>query len=91
MAVVEVMAMFGSDRATIHLDGADALAMRDLGNAGPLRMVLPFADGIASYFMPPSDVVPESIDEVVSVDSVAAFRGAMHLTHRDFLKKAELN
>ena len=91
MAVEEVMTMFGSNRAKICLGGSDALAMRDLGNAGPLRMVLPFADGIASYFMPPSDVVPESIGEVVSADSVAAFRGAMHLTHRDFQMKAELN
>ena len=91
MAVTEVLTMFGSHRVKIVLDDSDALAMRDLGNAGPLRMVLPFADGIARYFRNPSDVVPGSIGEVVSPDAVVAFRGAMHLTHQDFLKKAELN
>ena len=54
-------------------------------------MVLPFADALVSYFAPPSDFVPQSVGEIVSGATVTAFRGAMDLTHADFLQKAKLN
>ena len=90
MSVDEVFAMFSSDRVTLHLDESLGLAMRDLGNAGPMRMVLPFADGLSKFFAPQSSLVPASIEEIVSKGSVDAFRGAMHLTHQDFQKKAAM-
>jgi len=62
--------------------------MSALGNSGPARMVLPFADGLTKFCAPPLPIVPSSIDEVVSKEAVVSFRGAMDLTHRDFKGRA---
>jgi hypothetical protein len=87
----EIGKIFGSSRVDLEVDEDDDRALRDYGNGGPLRMVLPFADALVSHFAPPSDFVPQSAGEIVSGAAVTAFRGAMDLTHADFLQKAKLN
>jgi hypothetical protein len=81
--------IFGSDRAKVHAEVDEELALRDFGNAGPLRMVLPFADAIAKFFATPSTFVPTSVSDIIAPGALTAFRGAMDLTHFDFKKKAE--
>jgi len=91
LSATEIGKIFGSSRVDLEVDEDDDRALRDYGNGGPLRMVLPFADALVSHFAPPSDFVPQSVGEIVSGTAVTAFRGAMDLTYADFLQKAKLN
>ena len=89
LAVSEVKSWCTSDRVPLLLSSDPDAAMGALGNSGPARMVLPFADGITKFCAPPLTVVPTCIDEVVSPEAVTAFRGAMDLTHADFKARAK--
>lgn len=86
LTALEIGRICGSARLTLHVDNDDQAALRGYGNAGPLRMVLPFADGLVRFFATPSTFVPKSIDDIVPLEAVQAFRGAMDLTHQDFVK-----
>ena len=90
LSVLEVKAWCTSDRVRLQLPADPDAAMRALGNSGPARMVLPFADGLVKFCAPPLPIVPACVDEIVAPEVVQAFRGAMHLTHLDFQKRAEL-
>ena len=89
LSVHEVKAWCTSARVELTLPADPETAMSALGNSGPARMVLPFADGLTKYCAPPLPVVPACVDEVVAPEAVIAFRGAMCLTHLDFQKRAE--
>ena len=89
LSVHEVKAWCTSARVELTLPADPETAMSALGNSGPARMVLPFADGLTKYCAPPLPVVPACVDEVVAPEAVVAFRGAMCLTHLDFQKRAE--
>ena len=89
LSVKEMKCIFGSSRVSFAVDGDEALALQDLGNAGPLRMVLPFADGLVRFFRTPSSFVPSSIRQIVSEESELSFRGAMDLTHQDFEQRVK--
>ena len=89
LSVQEVKAWCTSARVELTLPADPETAMSALGNSGPARMVLPFADGLTKYCAPPLPVVPACVDEVVAPEAVIAFRGAMCLTHLDFQKRAE--
>ena len=89
LSVQEVKAWCTSARVELVLPADPETAMSALGNSGPARMVLPFADGLTKYCAPPLPVVPASVHEVVAPEAVVAFRGAMCLTHRDFLYRAK--
>lgn len=91
LSVEEVKTIFSHDRVQIHLNEDAEVAMTSLGNSGPARMVLPEADRIVHFCKPQIPVVPRGVEEVISKDAVHAFRGAMHLTHQDFLRKVEQN
>ena len=91
LAVREVKAMFEDERVQLSLHPDKQVAMASLGNAGPAKMVLPFADVIVKFCAPPSSFVPTSADQIVSPDAVGVFRGAMDLTHRDFMQRAKLH
>ena len=89
LSVHEVKGWCTSARVELTLPADPETAMSALGNSGPARMVLPFADGLTKYCAPPLPVVPACVDEVVAPEAVIAFRGAMCLTHLDFQKRAE--
>ena len=89
LSVQEVKAWCTSARVKLVLPADPETAMSALGNSGPARMVLPFADGLTKFCAPPLPVVPASVDEVVAPEAVVAFRGAMCLTHRGFLYRAK--
>ena len=89
LSVHEVKAWCTSARVELTLPADPETAMSALGNSGPARMVLPFADGLTKYCAPPLPVVPACVDEVVAPEAVVASRGAMCLTHLDFQKRAE--
>ena len=89
LSVQEVKAWCTSARVELTLPADPETAMSALGNSGPARMVLPFADGLTKYCAPPLPVVPACVDEVVAPEAVVAFRGAMCLTHRDFHHRAK--
>ena len=89
LSVQEVKAWCTSARVELTPPADPETAMSALGNSGPARMVLPFADGLTKYCAPPLPVVPACVDEVVAPEAVIAFRGAMCLTHRDFLYRAK--
>ena len=87
--ISEVLAIFSDDRVAIHLHDDEEVAMASMGNSGPARMVLPDADMLVRFCRPQIPVVPESIGEIVTSATVHAFRGAMHLTHQDFVRKVQ--
>ena len=89
LSVQEVKAWCTSARVELVLPADPETAMSALGNSGPARMVLLFADGLTKYCAPPLPVVPACVDEVVAPEAVVAFRGVMCLTHLDFQKRAE--
>ena len=91
LAVGEVKAMFEDERVQLTLHPDEQVAMSSLGNAGPAKMVLSFADGIVKFCAPPSSFVPASADQIISSDAVGVFRGAMDLTHGDFKQRARLH
>ena len=89
LSVHEVKAWCTAARRELTPPADPETAMSALGNTGPARMVLLFADGLTKYCAPPLPVVPTCVDEVVAPEAVVAFRGAMCLTHLDFQKRAE--
>jgi hypothetical protein len=74
----------GADTACGPRDGDERA-----GQHWPCSHGLLFADGLTKYCAPPLPVVPACVDEVVAPEAVIAFRGAMCLTHRDFLYRAK--
>lgn len=86
---VEVQRIFESERVKLQLADDDDEAIGEMGNAGPARMVQPHADGLAQWCRPPSDFVPQSIDEIVPKEAVLAIRGTMMHLERDFKRKVK--
>ena len=41
-------------------------ALTQLGNAGPAKMVLPYAEALVSFCKPPAPFIPQRMDEIIA-------------------------
>ena len=80
----EVSRMFAHPSVQLHLAGDDERRVRELGNSGPARMVRPWALGIERFLRPPVPWCPDSMEEIVSEDTVRVCRGWMAQAATDF-------
>lgn len=80
----EVARIFGHPQIHIELAEDDDKAIAELGNAGPLRMIRPWALGIAKFLRPPMQWCPVRIQELVTDDERRVCRGWMAQAECDF-------
>ena len=80
----ELRLIFESDRVKLEFAEDPDEALSEMGNAGPVRMVQPYADGLAKWLKPPSAFVPTSMAQLVPTEAVEAIRGAMSMMASDF-------
>lgn len=66
----EVTKLFAHPKVHLHLAGDDDQRVRELGNSGPARMVRPWALGVERFLRPPVPWCPDTLDEIVSTDTV---------------------
>lgn len=80
----EVLRMFEAEGVTLVVSEDAETALTQLGNAGPAKMVLPYAEALVSFCKPPAPFIPQRMDEIIAERDIRAFRGTMHLAHRDY-------
>jgi len=90
--VSEVKRLFKSDRVPMLWGHTDNEKVMRMGNAAPPDMILPVFDGLVRFCSPRCAWVPRSLGEVISNDTVSAFRGHMAMQFKDYteLKKRGL-
>ena len=86
----EVTRMFGHPNVPLELAESGDTRIAELGNAGPCRMVRPWALGIVKFLRPPMQWCPVSIAELISDDTVRVCRGWMSQAKTDFDHMAKM-
>lgn len=81
--VEEVKEMFDDRRVRYVVSSGDE-GIPEYGSCCPARATLPYADSHMRFMRPGLGLVPLSVDEVISADSVQLIRGSMQLAGDDF-------
>jgi len=80
----EVEHIYSHPAVTLTLAAHDGRAVGELGRAGPLRVVRPWAVGMVRFLRPPLQWCPVRLQELISDSERAVCRGWMVQAQNDF-------